>query len=613
MMKKRVLTHSIVFGVIFLLIGTSIVPRIAGNAVRLSNRMFPGEGSISLLAAEWWPMFHHDLNHTGYTTSPAPETSSLAWSSFAGGWLESSPAVVDDKVFIGSEDDNVYCFDARTGLFIWSFPTGQEVVGSPAISEGKVYIGSADYKVYCLDASTGAYNWVYATGGCILQSSPALANGKVYIGSHDYKLYCLDAETGAQIWEYTTDYTISSSPSIVNGKVYIGSMAGTLYCLDAETGTKLWDYAVGYAFWCSSPAVSNERVYIGAMDYQLYCFDALTGAKLWNYTTGSWITGTPAVADGNVYIGSWDNVVYCLNAMNGMLVWEYPTNDTVTASAAVADGKVYIGSSDHAMYCLNAFTGEKIWEYITGDQILSSPAIAKGRVYVGSHDYHVYCFGKENIPPVADFTWAPLSPHPNQPITFDASESYDPDGSIILYEWDWDNDGLFNDSSPSPTTTHQWPKPGNYPVMVRVTDENMGQACCAKTIEITNESPPPDTPILDGPSRGKVGISYNYTAVSNDPDNDAVYYWIEWDDGTTTGWLGPYPSGQTISITHTFTKKGSYEIRCQAKNTHNATSSWGTLKVIMPVSFGTQIQSLWNLLFKRFIQIFPNLRNFLRV
>jgi len=144
-----------------------------------------------------WPMFRHDLNHTGYSTSNAPTTNHTLWtytiSDHMGDYVEPSPAVVDGKVYVGSDDRNVYCLDASTGAKLWNYMTGYSagdyVTSSPAVADGKVYVGSRDYSVYCLNASTGAKLWRYMTGD-IVESSPAVADGKVYVGSFDRNVYC---------------------------------------------------------------------------------------------------------------------------------------------------------------------------------------------------------------------------------------------------------------------------------------------------------------------------------------------------------------------------------------------------------------------------------------
>lgn len=48
-----------------------------------------------------WPMFRHDLNHSGYSTSTAPTTNNVLWSYPTEGAVFSSPAVVSDRVYVG--------------------------------------------------------------------------------------------------------------------------------------------------------------------------------------------------------------------------------------------------------------------------------------------------------------------------------------------------------------------------------------------------------------------------------------------------------------------------------------------------------------------------------
>jgi len=56
-------------------------------------------------------------------------------------------------------------------------------------------------------------------------------------------------------------------------------------------------------------------------------------------------------------------------------------------------------------------------------------------------------------------------------ITFFGADSSDPDGSIVLYEWDYDGDGGFEKYGTSPTTQYSFPTFGNYLATLRVTDD----------------------------------------------------------------------------------------------------------------------------------------------
>ena len=118
---------------------------------------------------------------------------------------------------------------ATTGLLLWSYTTGGQVQSSPAVANGAVYVGSEDKNVYALNATTGAKLWSYATGDFV-HSSPAVANGVVYVGSWDHNVYALHAKTGAKLWSYATGDQIDfSSSAVVDGMVYVGSKDGAVY------------------------------------------------------------------------------------------------------------------------------------------------------------------------------------------------------------------------------------------------------------------------------------------------------------------------------------------------------------------------------------------------
>jgi hypothetical protein len=120
--------------------------------------------------------------------------------------------------------------------------------------------------------------------------------------------------------------------------------------------------------------------------------------------------------------------------------------------------------------------------------------------------------------------------------------------------------------------------------------------CCFTT----GMNHPPSAPIIKGPSstpiiKSQLGSkplprplpkpgTYNFTFKATDPDGDDLYYYIDWGDGTTSGWIGPYPSGEEITRSHTWSFKGTYLVRAKAKDIYGAEGPWGTLSVIMPLN-----------------------------
>jgi len=128
--------------------------------------------------------------------------------------------------------------------------------------------------------------------------------------------------------------------------------------------------------------------------------------------------------------------------------------------------------------------------------------------------------------------------------------------------------------------------------------------------ESINDSPA--TPTIDGSTSGKPSVNYDYNFVATDPNEDDVFLFVEWGDGTNTGWLGPYASGAEVTVNHTWTKKGTYVIKAKAKDMYGAESGWGTLSVTMPYSYNLPFMQFWIKLFERFPNAFPILRHLLR-
>ena len=122
---------------------------------------------------------------------------------------------------------------------------------------------------------------------------------------------------------------------------------------------------------------------------------------------------------------------------------------------------------------------------------------------------------------------------------------------------------------------------------------------------------PPFKPNIDGPTNGKAGTEYEYTFTTTDSEGDNVYYYIEWGDDIVDGvrWIGPYGSGEEVTINHTWSKRGNYNIKAKAKDALGAESNWGTLYVSMPKN------KAFNPLFLRFLEnhpcMFPILRHLL--
>jgi PKD repeat protein len=155
----------------------------------------------------------------------------------------------------------------------------------------------------------------------------------------------------------------------------------------------------------------------------------------------------------------------------------------------------------------------------------------------------------ENQLPSASFTASQLSGS-DYTVRFDGSPSYDRDGTIAAFAWNF-GDGATGSSA---STTHVYPGAGSYQVTLTVTDNNGGTATSRATIELTAPDPPaneaPLASFTAAPGVGDLEIRFDASA-SRDPDGIIDSY--EWNFGDGATGTGETPS-------HVYAAAGTYPI-----------------------------------------------------
>lgn len=368
-------------------------------------------------------MFHGDRHHTGvYSTIGNAKEQRERWRFKTGNVNRSTPVVVRDTVYVGSQNGVLYALETTSGKPKWQFPTPSEITSSPAVAEGLVYVNS-DSGFFALDAASGREAWRIKIGEPLtfdsrwdyFQSSPTYAEGVVYFGSVDGFIYAVQAKSGRKLWKYKTSGRVRSSPAIADGVVYVGSMDGNVYALEAQSGRLKWKFkTAGNAFFStgevqSSVAVADGLVFFGSRDGYLYAVDAETGQKKWAFShDGSWCISTPAVWDGLVFAGSSDGMfVNAVNEQTGQEKWRTKTSARVFTSGAVAGGRVYFGTWGGDVNWYDAGSGRQVGATMAEAAVSASPVIADGVLYFGSDDGYIYAV---DLPAPRHAMASPLDP-----------------------------------------------------------------------------------------------------------------------------------------------------------------------------------------------------------
>ncbi|KYK35848.1 MAG: PQQ-binding-like beta-propeller repeat protein [Theionarchaea archaeon] len=135
----------------------------------------------------------------------------LLWKCDLDSHVISTPAVHSNRVIVVTIEETIYALDENTGSVLWkrevhveSNFSAHDVLknatasfnSSPAIADNKIYVGLRSGTFLCLELDTGEILWQYETKGSII-ASPAVADEKVFMASTDGKVYCfgIDPET----------------------------------------------------------------------------------------------------------------------------------------------------------------------------------------------------------------------------------------------------------------------------------------------------------------------------------------------------------------------------------------------------------------------------------
>jgi hypothetical protein len=239
---------------------------------------------------------------------------------------------------------------------------------------------------------------------------------------------------------------------------------------------------------------------------------------------------------------------------------------------------------------------------------------------INSGSAYVFIKENKNLPPVFG-TPTPVNNSINNSLSFNWSIPIsDPEGNQFSWTIQCSSRGTTHGTGTS-NGTKSLTLSGlayltTYRVWVNATDPTGSALYTRKWYTFTTlANQPPHPPTIDGPASGNAKASYNYNFVTTDPEGDDVYYRVIWGDGSPISeWIGPYHSGQVIIVSQTFSKTGTFIVMCQAKDSYNASSDWGQLKVTMPKGtayipslFLEQIERLT----ERFPHAFPILRQLL--
>lgn len=344
----------------------------------------------------------------------------VVWSESVGDGVEDyfsrlKPAVAYDKVFSASREGDIIAFDEKTGDKVWQidlripysgnaifFGSDESALlsGGPVTGGRKVFVGSENGDVYALDEATGEILWQTKVKGEVL-AAPTFESNVVLVNTVSGVLTALDAQNGEELWKVEQDVpplTLRgiSAPAAASGGVLIGTPSGELTVYILENGQQGWSVNLGEPTGSTEldrvvdvdakPLIIGETVYAVSSRGNLSSLELRTGRVLWQRQYSSFRQIN--IARNNIYITDVKGHVYAIDRLNGLERWSNAslTNRNVTGPAV--QGKyVVVGDFEGYLHWLDVDTGDIVSRTeVDSSGIYATPTVANDILYVQSRD-----------------------------------------------------------------------------------------------------------------------------------------------------------------------------------------------------------------------------------
>ena len=201
-------------------------------------------GPVAAAQQTSWSQFRADPQLTGVSATALPADLKVMWTFDAGEAIESSAAIADGAVYVGSTAGELIALDLQTGAVRWRYQDGRNWRVVACHVEWRGVHRRLTGTFHAVDTKTGKGLWTFKTMGEI-RSSPVVVGDRVLIGSYDRFLYALSAAKGEVAWKIEFQGYVHATPSVVDGVAYISGCDETFRGIRVADGREVLNIPVG--------------------------------------------------------------------------------------------------------------------------------------------------------------------------------------------------------------------------------------------------------------------------------------------------------------------------------------------------------------------------------
>jgi len=309
--------------------------------------------------------------------------------------------LVEDHLYLGTQDGYAFAVHAPTGLLRWLRPITRSgyLVRRPChAGERTIFATPGDIQIY--DRRTGdpitRRDLRFPAG-----TGPLSDGQRIFIGGLDWRLYALDLQTQYLDWRALTEGAMTSNPVIQGDVIFAANDHGTVDACACKDKTFRWRFSA-YGPIAADLAADERGIFVASQDYSLYLLDPSYGNVRWRTRCSGPLYEAPVVTAEYVYQYCPADGVVAVDATSIGLTeerirWKLPAGRKALTTHG---GRVFILTQEDTLVAANVKDGSLTATIPACGFTLPIPAPNASTVFLAAPDGRIFCARPLGVPPL---------------------------------------------------------------------------------------------------------------------------------------------------------------------------------------------------------------------
>lgn len=264
--------------------------------------------------------------------------------------------------------------DPATGAEKWKYEARTPMHSAPVASNGRVFVISDDNELFAFNANTGQVLWTYQSivesARMLTAPSPAVIDDVILAPFSSGEVVALRVQNGGVLWQDALSSStlltplaslndIASGPAVADGYVIAASQSGVMSAFDLRTGQRIWRQPAGTI---GFPLIVGDFVYTVTTEGQVVCMSKLDGSVVWLQQLRAFknakkrktriVWAGPILAGNRLFLASSNGQTVTIDPRSGAIIEEGKVGGDVFVPPIIANETVYVVTDDAKLIAL---------------------------------------------------------------------------------------------------------------------------------------------------------------------------------------------------------------------------------------------------------------------